>query len=509
MNKSLLRSFSSDTDHVVDIRDYGIRNGDDVTTALTAAHVAAAAASPPRTVRVPAWTLGISSRVPLLASMRGTGGNGYSSTMARTVFVPTITDGTAALRALAKTGIDLRDFAVEASVATPNPNPSGGNVQQCIGLQLGKCVALMSAATRANPCVITTKYLHGFDTGDTVTIDNVAGMTNLNGNTYTVTRISSTTFSIGVNSSAYGVYTSGGMVYPSDLGVSTAVTRGVIQHVTAANMAVNFHLSGWLNRHVGLKSFNGTLGFDGSYLNSGDLDVITENCWQAVQLLGCNGTVLRRMEDEGAGVNDMGASSTIDYCDGITCHAWNSEGTRRAPVTPWLAIGGVSFCREIHIQGGHIGAAAGSVSVALGNVTGYTLPYLESGYSVTSSTTPHSTYTPTWTGSGSNPTLGNGTLTGRYYKRGNRVTVTIQLTFGSTSNAGNGTWTFSLPYTPIGLTMGSAKILDTGTTHFICAANADTGGLTLYGNGDIVTHNNPMVWATGDTLLATVTYDAK
>jgi hypothetical protein len=75
----------------------------------------------------------------------------------------------------------------------------------------------MTAATNANPLVIT-KVAHGLVTGDWVTITGVVGMTQLNGNTYYVTRIDADTFKIGlttsgfVDSTAYGVWSSGGTV---------------------------------------------------------------------------------------------------------------------------------------------------------------------------------------------------------------------------------------------------------------------------------------------------------
>lgn len=70
--------------------------------------------------------------------------------------------------------------------------------------------ATITGATQANPCVITTSGSHGFTNGETVTIFGVVGMTQLNGNSYTVTVLSSSTFSIGVNSTGYGAYSSGG-----------------------------------------------------------------------------------------------------------------------------------------------------------------------------------------------------------------------------------------------------------------------------------------------------------
>lgn len=55
------------------------------------------------------------------------------------------------------------------------------------------------------------------------------------------------------------------------------------------------------------------------------------------------------------------------------------------------------------------------------------------------------TFTPTWTTTGSAPSLGNGTLTGRYFKHGRSIRFIIGLTFGSTTNGGLGNYKFALP----------------------------------------------------------------
>lgn len=56
-------------------------------------------------------------------------------------------------------------------------------------------------------------------------------------------------------------------------------------------------------------------------------------------------------------------------------------------------------------------------------------------------------YTPTWASSGTAPSLGNGTLSGRYRRAANSdtVEVEIKLTFGSTTTAGTGFYNWALP----------------------------------------------------------------
>ena len=54
-------------------------------------------------------------------------------------------------------------------------------------------------------------------------------------------------------------------------------------------------------------------------------------------------------------------------------------------------------------------------------------------------------YTPTWTATTTNPSIGNGTLAGRYVRYGNVCTYILKLLAGSTTTFGSGNWSFSLP----------------------------------------------------------------
>ena len=55
-------------------------------------------------------------------------------------------------------------------------------------------------------------------------------------------------------------------------------------------------------------------------------------------------------------------------------------------------------------------------------------------------------YTPTWTAS-SNPSIGNGTITGRYIQVGKMVHVWIRVVGGSSTTFGSGTYAWSMPVT--------------------------------------------------------------
>ena len=79
----------------------------------------------------------------------------------------------------------------------------------------------ISAITQANPAVITTSATHGLTTGDSVYLQSIGGMTELNNRTFQVTVLTTTTFSIkelehsttaNINSTNFTTYTSGGTV---------------------------------------------------------------------------------------------------------------------------------------------------------------------------------------------------------------------------------------------------------------------------------------------------------
>ncbi|MCK4578003.1 MAG: hypothetical protein KAU50_04390 [Candidatus Marinimicrobia bacterium] len=69
----------------------------------------------------------------------------------------------------------------------------------------------ITAITQANPGQVTTAANHGFETGDDVLIENVGGMLQVNHVVFTVTKINDTVYTIGVDTTAYDAYTSGGI----------------------------------------------------------------------------------------------------------------------------------------------------------------------------------------------------------------------------------------------------------------------------------------------------------
>lgn len=120
------------------------------------------------------------------------------------------------------------------------------------------------------------------------------------------------------------------------------------------------------------------------------------------------------------------------------------------------------------------------------------------------------TYTPTWTGSGGNPSLGNGTLTGRYARAGNVVTVTINLVMGGTTTFGSGVWSFGLPFAANAQWAGDAWMRDAGTAFFtglfLVGGGQSAGSIYFNNSANNAGPTQPFTWVAGDELTISITY---
>lgn len=98
--------------------------------------------------------------------------------------------------------------------------------------------ATITGATQANPCVITAA--NSFSNGQKVFISGVVGMTELNGNVYTVANASGTDFELsGTDSSAYTAYSSGGTASGWDGPLTTSTGSSI---TSSANSYFQFRL---------------------------------------------------------------------------------------------------------------------------------------------------------------------------------------------------------------------------------------------------------------------------
>lgn len=118
---------------------------------------------------------------------------------------------------------------------------------------------------------------------------------------------------------------------------------------------------------------------------------------------------------------------------------------------------------------------------------------------------PAQSYSTTWSGSVSNPTLGNGTLAATYSRSRDTIRINIDLVIGATTTLGSGYWSFSLPFTKDASSTNHAI----GTAHISCAGNYYVGAvvvspgdnyLTVYvnGTGTQMGSASPGAWVAGN-----------
>jgi hypothetical protein len=127
-------------------------------------------------------------------------------------------------------------------------------------------------------------------------------------------------------------------------------------------------------------------------------------------------------------------------------------------------------------------------------------------------------YTPAWTGSGSNPSLGNGTIVGRYQKIGRQVTVHVNLITGSTTTYGSGNYNFSVPFTSAASgasLIGAAMLLGTdrwgGSTNISPSASTLAAFFPISATNtrvDFMTPTRPETFANGSQLRLTCVYES-
>ena len=130
---------------------------------------------------------------------------------------------------------------------------------------------------------------------------------------------------------------------------------------------------------------------------------------------------------------------------------------------------------------------------------------------------PPTDYTPVWSGSASNGSIGNGTLVGRYTLIGRRCFIDMYYSTGSTTVLSTGNWSFSLPFTAgsVQQYVGIAHIRDTGVAsyerHIIIQNSGSTlmyfTGLVDGNNVNYITQAYPISWGTGDYIRITVDYE--
>lgn len=122
-------------------------------------------------------------------------------------------------------------------------------------------------------------------------------------------------------------------------------------------------------------------------------------------------------------------------------------------------------------------------------------------------------YSPTWTASSSNPVLGSGTLLGRYFPSGKKITMFIDLTLAADTTTGTGLWRFSTPCIAVTLKyyQGTGLTYDASpSTQQQCIAQLQSATYVScfpYNSINGITATSPWTWAANDVLRFQIDFE--
>lgn len=128
-------------------------------------------------------------------------------------------------------------------------------------------------------------------------------------------------------------------------------------------------------------------------------------------------------------------------------------------------------------------------------------------------------YTPTWSSTGTQPAIGDGSLAGRFSIHGKTVRVQMRMGIGSTTTFGTGAYTWSVP---VAIASGARRGLGTAVCYDLSVTTvygnvlhmySGLAGITIFSQMAAnaaffqMTATGPFTWANGDTLDCDISYE--
>jgi len=183
-----------------------------------------------------------------------------------------------------------------------------------------------------------------------------------------------------------------------------------------------------------------------------------------VEIPSAGASVLSAMTFAGA----VGMNSTLAVTGAATFNS-TLRSVGAASLNSTLAVtGATTLSNNLTVAGTGSATSLGGTLTVTGSFTGASNMTMGAWTS----------YTPTWTASTTNPTLGNGTLTSRWCRMGRQITWIGSLVAGSTTTGGSGFWNMTLP-TPAAAngvtTVGSAEYVNSGDNEYVGLVRVPSG----------------------------------
>jgi hypothetical protein len=123
-------------------------------------------------------------------------------------------------------------------------------------------------------------------------------------------------------------------------------------------------------------------------------------------------------------------------------------------------------------------------------------------------------FTPTWSGSVTNPVIGNGTFDGKYLQVGKTVQFHLVVTMGSTTTYGSGAWGLTLPVAPLTSHAVPAVYVDSSASTRCSGSGWLTNGSGIFrmlpptdAASSGISPTVPFTWATSDQIIISGTYE--
>ena len=222
-----------------------------------------------------------------------------------------------------------------------------------------------------------------------------------------------------------------------------------------------------------------------------------------------------------------GPTLNQEYTNGTQTYRWNGTSwrlVRTSAVGPTGPTGPAGLDSTAIGATGPTGPTGPAITGPTGAASTVTGPTGATGATGSFAFAAWQSYTPTLFGSVTNPTIGNGSVSGRYVTLGRTVVGEIRIIAGTVGfNRGSGTYSVSLPiagvienYQPVGQVVMRDE--GPGITYFGTAIfnnNLNTrvelymhSQSATFVEGAAVTESSPFLFAANDKILIQITYEA-
>ena len=166
----------------------------------------------------------------------------------------------------------------------------GSQIQVSVSFDADSPAPAITGITQANPAVVTDAG-HGLSDGDVIIISGVVGMTELNGKTFIIEEVTSSTFKLlGVDSTGYGAYVSGGTYSVATFSNFCELTNYNRQGGTSPEIATTALCSTAQEYLLGLPDF-GTTQIDYNFAPSTSVQQAIQDAYESGDILAIKVTL--------------------------------------------------------------------------------------------------------------------------------------------------------------------------------------------------------------------------